>query len=634
MLNSLSKSILSYFDYQKCLSPANNATNVWQELFRIYLSGTAVPFIERIDLLEKRLSSENEEEINLALECLTKAFDTRGSRIVGSPLIAGRISPENWQPQTQVELKECFDRAFAVLSKAVQSNIDSLKTGALNIAIERIPILLTNGYLEEVQALFSADDISQEILVSLIRRLEDFLEFNSDASGEIQQWLESLIPEDFHGRLIQTVSKSPPWSSSFQDSREAWQQEINSLARQLYEDRALLKSEMEWLVSPQAIMVENLGSRIGQYDADASCLDMIMKSVAETQATGLARGYIVGLLNSYPQHKTIVNQWIDKFETQIPTVAYELFRAGGENTKAVERALKLVDEGSLDLDYLGGFFPGLLSTEEFYEILARLLNSVKKENHSATKIANKLIAQRIYIDQRENNKIIIEETKIQNLVWQFLEATCQYIKSEAYNWEIILRSAAKLDVEKAVKIASLAILSKNYQQKMNAEKFLVDLAKSYSDLVMENVGKIILDDEHGWHFEIEQYRFLIENLPLEAMKQWLNSVGVAGARRIAKQLSLPYLDEKYQPVVPPLTEFVLSEFESDEDIFRNFCVSSHNHQVYTGDMVAHKNKEIEIARSFLNHPMRRIREWATKEIRSCQLDAKYYQQIDEETWIR
>ena len=612
---------------------ANNATNVWQELFRIYLSGTAVPFIERIDLLETRLSSENEEEINLALECLTTAFDTEGSRILGSPVVAGRIPPKNWQPQTQAELKECLDRALAVALNAARGNIHRLQTGALKIVIDRLPTLLTYGYLEQIKALFSADNISQEILVSLIRGLEDFLEFNSDASGEIQQWLESLIPEDFHGRLIQTVGKSP-WSSSFQDSREAWQQEINSLAQQLYEDRALLKSEMEWLASPQAMMVENLGSTIGQYDADASCLDTIMESVAETQATGLARGYIVGLLSKHPQHKALVNDWIDQFETQMPTVAYELFRAGGKNTKAVERALKLVDKGSLDLDYLGGFFAGLLSTEEFYEILTRLLNSVKKENHSATKIANNLIAQRIYVDQRENNKIIIEETKIQNLVWQFLEATCRYIKSEAYNWEIILRSAAKLDIEKAVNIASLAILSKNYQQKMNAEKFLVDLAKSHPELVMENVGKVILDDEYGWHFEIEQYRFLIQNLPLEAMKQWLNSVGVAGARRIAKQLALPYLDEKDQPIVPPLTEFVLSEFEDDEKTFSNFCISSHNHQVYTDDMVAHKNKEIEIARSFLNHPLRRIREWATKEIRSCQQTAKYWQQIDEETGIR
>lgn len=611
----------------------NNATHVWQQLFRIYLSGTAVPFSERIDLLETRLFSEEEEEINLALECLTKAFDTEGSRISGSPVVAGRIPPENWQPRTQLELKECLDRALAVVLNAAKGNIIHLQTGALKVAIDRIPTLLAYGYLEQVKALFSADNIPQEILVSLIRRLEDFLEFNSDADGEIKQWLQSLIPNDFHGKLIQTVGKSP-WDYSLRDNQEAWQREINSLAQQLYEDRELLQSEMPWLASPQAIMVENIGSVIGKLDRNADCLDMIMNSVAQTQATGLARGYIVGLLSNHPQYNAVANEWIDKFEIQTPTVAYELFRAGGKNTRAVERTLKLVDRGSLSLEYLGGFNPGLLSYDEFYEILKRLVSSIKKEiNQSVTKTATQLIAYRLKIDLREGNQSILEETNIQNLIWHFLEATANYIRAEEYNWEIILRNTAKFNIEKAVKIASLAILSKNEQQKMRAEQILVDIAKSHPDLVMENVGEIILDDEYRWHFEIEEYRFLIQNLPLAAIKQWLNSVGVTGARRITKQLALPYLDDNNQPVVPELTEFVLSKFEDDEETFRNFCISSHNLQIYVGDTVAHKNKEAEIAKSFLNHKLRRIREWASYEVESCRSDANYWQQINEENKI-
>jgi hypothetical protein len=258
---------------------------------------------------------------------------------------------------------------------------------------------------------------------------------------------------------------------------------------------------------------------------------------------------------------------------------------------------------------------------------------IQEKNESVTKTAIKLIAYRLEIDQRENNTSIVEEIKIQGLVWQLLEVTAQYIRTEEYNWEKILRSVAKFDVERAIKIATLAILSKNDQQKIRAEQILVDLAKIHPDLVMDNVGKIILDDEYGWHFEIEQYRFLIQNLPLDAIKKWLRSVGIVGARRIAKQLSLPYLDEDGKPIVPPLTEFVLSQFEDDEDTFRKFCISSHNLQVYVGDTVAHKNKEVEIARSFLNHPLRRIREWANYEIDNCQRDAKHWQQINEETRI-
>ncbi|MGK7899768.1 MAG: hypothetical protein AB4372_40660, partial [Xenococcus sp. (in: cyanobacteria)] len=612
---------------------ANNATNVLQQLFRIFLSGTAVPFTERIDLLEKRLFTEDLEQIDLALKCLKEAFGTVGSRVLGSSIVAGRITPEDWQPKSQLEIKECLDKSFSILYKASKSNISRLQTGAFNIAIELMPTLLANGYLAQLQSLFSKDNLTQETLISLVQSLENFLSFQPDPSGEIKQWLQSLTPQDFHGRLIQAICKVS-WSYYDSEGRENWQQEINNLAQQLCQDRELLKSEMDSLVSPKAIRVAELGSSIGQYDANADCLNIIMESVAKTQETGLARGYIIGLLSNYNEHNVLVNEWIDKFETQSPTIAYELSRAGGHKTRDVERTLKLVDTGSLDLEYLGGFFPGSLSVEEFYEIIKRLVSSVIEENNqSSIQTVIKLISRRLNIEHGEDNSSILEVTNIQNLVWQFLEATAGYIKTEEYNWVTILKSSAKFDISKTIEIASLAILSKNDQQKMRAEEILVDLAKSHPDLVMQSIGDIILDDEYGWHFEIERYRFLIQNLPLEAMKQWLSSVGVAGARRIVKQLSLPYLDKDNNPVVPPLTEFVLSEFEDDEGIFRKFCVSSHNLQTYIGDIALQKTKEAEIAISFLDHPLRRIREWASYEIESCQQDAQHWTQIEEESKI-
>lgn len=615
------------------LNIVNNATHIWQQLFRIFLSGTSVAFSERIDLLETRLLTEDSEKINLAFECLNGVFTTENSRIVGSYLVAGRIPPQDWQPQTQEVLNECFDRAFSLLLKAGTSDIMELQIGALNLAIQRLSTFINSGYLDQLKELLSKESLPQEIKVSLIRAIEDFLEFKSDAPEGVKKWLESLIPNDFQGKLIQIVGKSP-WGYSIRDHQEVWQQEINILAQELCEDKELLKNQILWLASPQAIAVENLGSAMGQFDTDAVCLDTIMESVADTQATGLARGYIVGLLNNYPQHNTVVNEWIDKFEEQAPPIAYELFRAGGHTTKAIERALKLVDKGSLSLEYLGGFHPSLLSTEEFYEILKRLVSSAKNKSESATNIAIQLISSRLGIDERESNDSILKERKIKDLIFALLEATAQDIKVKSYNWEQIIKSSAQFNLDKAVEIASLAILSINEQQKMGAELFLVDTAKSHPDLVMEKLGLIILDDEYKWNFAIGKYPSLIQNLPLNTMKQWLISVGVVGARRIARHLSLPSLDDNAQPFVPPLTEFVLSEFEDDDETFKKFCNGSHDFQMYSGDIALQKNKEAEIAKSFLNYPLRRIREWAKYEINSCQQRAKYWQQRDEETKIR
>jgi hypothetical protein len=618
---------------------ANNATRTWQELFQIFLPGTATPFAERMKLLQQRLLTEDEQQIELALRSLSRAFETDVSRLVGRPVVAGRILPEQWQPKTQLELRQCLDLALDVLSQAARSDTPSLRKGALHTAIEHLRFFLANGYVDQIKALFPIRTVSQDVLLLLIDNLEDFLEFNPDAPQEVQEWLQSLIPDNFHGKLIGILGKSP-WHDSFRDNQEAWHTEINSIAKQLCEQPELLESEMEWLCSPQARSVWALGNAMGAYDAHALCLDVIMRSVADTQATGLAREYIGSLLRNYPQHSAAVNPWIDEFETQTPAIAYELFMAGGDATRALERALKLIDTGTLSLEYLGGFTSGIsgqrsLSNKEFYEILKRLTTSVKAgKNLLAIKTAIKLVASRLDYDQWKKQVGILKDAAIQSLIWELLEATAKFSGGEYYHWDEILRSLAKIHIDKAATIASKAIFG-GEQQRIRAEQILADLAKSHPEIVMQRLGEFILSEEYQyeWYFLREKHGFLIQSLPIDAMKKWLSSVGAIGAQRIARSLPLPYLDENANPVVPPLTEFVLSEFEDDEHTFREFCLGSHSLQIYIGDVASQKQKEAEIAREFLTHPLRRVREWAEYEISSCEQDAKHWRQIDEESRI-
>ena len=147
---------------------------------------------------------------------------------------------------------------------------------------------------------------------------------------------------------------------------------------------------------------------------------------------------------------------------------------------------------------------------------------------------------------------------------------------------------------------------------------------------MQRVGEAMLDEEYGWQFYAEKYRWLIQSIPFDAMKSWLHSTGAVGAQKIARGLPLPQLDENNKPIVARLTSFVLSEFESDERTFQEFCIGSHSLQPYVGDIASHKKREAEIAKKFLDYPLRRVREWAEYEISSCEQEIKYWGQINEE----
>jgi hypothetical protein len=214
-----------------------------------------------------------------------------------------------------------------------------------------------------------------------------------------------------------------------------------------------------------------------------------------------------------------------------------------------------------------------------------------------------------------------------------LENAINHNWADSYQWADILRVMLKLNETRVAQIASLALVGKGHQQEQDAAEILVQLAENQPTLVIQQVGEVILSEEYGWHFYIEKYRYLINSLPLNPLKNWLRSVGVLGVQRIASNLAIPFLDEHGNPVVPPLTEFVLSEFEDDERTFRSFCSGSHSLQVYVGDISSQKLKEVKIAEKFLNHPLRRVREWALYEISDTEQQAKFWEQLEEERKI-
>ncbi len=615
---------------------SNNATNVWQGFFQIFLSGTATPFVERIAILEQKLASVKATEINLAIGALNQAFNTEGLQVVGSPIVAGRIPPEQWQPTTNLEIRQCIDLALEILLKISKSGDLGLRNASMNVAIANMHTFLLNGYLEKIKQIFGTGNLPQDFLMLLIKKVEDILHYNSNAPQEVREWLSTLIPKNFHGRLIEIIGKSP-WHHSFRDNQSVWYNEVKALAKLFCDNRELLASEIEWLCSPQAKSVWDLAIAMGEYDADARCLDLILDSAIQTSATGLAGQYLASLLTYHPQHNIVVNQWIDQIEEQSPKLACELFMSGGENTRSLERAFRLVDSHIIEPEYLGRFSRGTwqhpLSNEEFYGVLNRLVISLNKsKNDAVIKAIINLVYTRLINPIKQDQSDILEDRRIQETIWEFLEAISNNGVSETYEWGEILRFMIKVDADRVARIASFALVNEEVSLKDEAQVILVELAKLDPDLVVKHVGEVLLDRKYKWHFAIGRYPFLIQSLPFNAMRNWLCTVGVDGARQIARNLQIPFINENGTPVVPTLTEFVLSEFEEDEETFEKFCKGSHM-QTFASDIASLKQKEADVARKFLSHSLRRVREWAEYEINSCEQDAQRWQQFEEERRI-
>ena len=91
----------------------NNATGIWKQLFRMHLSGTAVPFLDRFEIFKGMALSSDPAERDLALGGLGRLVDELVSRMGSPSLVGGRIPPPDWSPRTRAEHEACLTQVMA-----------------------------------------------------------------------------------------------------------------------------------------------------------------------------------------------------------------------------------------------------------------------------------------------------------------------------------------------------------------------------------------------------------------------------------------------------------------------------------------------------------------------------------------
>jgi hypothetical protein len=103
----------------------------------------------------------------------------------------------------------------------------------------------------------------------------------------------------------------------------------------------------------------------------------------------------------------------------------------------------------------------------------------------------------------------------------------------------------------------------------------------------------MLDDKTGSRFYVRRFTRLVSTLPTEVVKRWVGA-GVERARRLARHLPPPYRESDGTPVVPALTSWILTEFERDDSLFREFRVGLHSFRMYYGDIAAQHEAEAAV----------------------------------------
>lgn len=597
---------------------ANNATGVWLQLFRVRLSGTALPFAERLRRLRERLRSDIPEIRTLAVRAIDASLGDTGIRTEGAPIVAGRIPPQEWNPRTERELFEAERQALTVAAEVLDGNDPHLSAAVRALLVGRTRWFGFHGLMEDVEQILRHLTLTEAERLRLIESLDEILAFDaskypSDVIERVRHWRQSLTGHDLRSRMVALIGQRR-WGAARLKDESAWLVSIGALADEFVMNGT--DEDLRWLFQDTARSAGEFGLEVGRKDVTGRWLDSVFRMALQREERGFARGYVHGSLSRPESPVGRLNAWLDGHEDDAPAVVADLALPGGERLNAFERVLRLSDRRVIPATFL--FDRNFATdntpiTDDRFEVLIERLAALTAEgDKTALQTGLEAVGLRIHGKEAET---ILRRDRIRDATWQLVECAVEVRNPGLIRYTDALEALGAFDPLRAARLAVRQLVGDQVADEVDAERVLTALAKRSPAAVMQALGEAILDDKRGWKFYIHSFKTLLSSLPAEIVRRWIADAGVEGARRLARHLPAPYMESGNTPVVPEVTAWVLTTFEEDDRVFREFGAGVHSFQVYSGDIAAQHDAEAAVAGAFLDHPVRRIREWAEMEER-------------------
>lgn len=622
---------------------ANNATAIWGQLFRMYLSGTATPFPDRLARLRERLRDPVPEIRAVARTVLHAPLASRAMRMAGPSVVAGRIPPPEWMPRDAPEARRCTAETLALLHDAVGWDAET-RNAVVATLLREFRHLLAIGSLDEVRAILGGLAPDDRERVALIDALDLVLRYDAPTEPEtegaqtqyvanLRSWRNALVGDDLHGRLVAVVGRRR-WALARREA-DAWQAELERLADELAADPAALRDEVPWLTTEAAHASWELGVALGRRDREAHLFDLVLSTARAGASRALAPGYVHGLLSAHPQHVQSVNAWLDRAEERAPEAACEIAISAGATTDPLGRTLRLFAAAKVPArclfaqNFLQDY--GEQSAGQLEQILAQLAEAAQRGDMAAVATGLDSLGLILPYDAGPDpHPLLAAHPGLREATWRLLESVPADIAPPSHWWATVIAHLGCFDPEHAAEYAARRLVDESSGAEADAVRAIRTLSAMHPAAVMTAVGAVMLDDQTSGFFFVGDYREVFATIPDSAKRAWLQQVGVEGARRIARHLALPYVAPNGDAVVPDLTAWVLQTFEDDDRTWREFAAGTHSWKIYSGDIAAEHEAEAALARRFLDHPIRRIREWAAELEHVATADANAARQRAEE----
>src|SRR6266540_1085184 len=378
---------------------ANNATGIWLQLFRIGLSGTATPFNDRLDLLRSHLFNERDPALmRLSLRAFDGILSWHGSRMLGPPVIGGRVPPPEWRPTTRREERAAHESTVKLLEEAALSRSPELASGALDVLTSHVRELLWWGFLPDLRSTLAKVTLTRKQLGSLLDDISTYLLYDAERPEgappasyvtAVESWKVELVPANDIRARLNAFLLTPAWGSRRVREPDAWETEMRGLAQELNADPKVVGAQLDILLADDAQVGGEVGDAVGVLDSAGVHLSMILDAALSNSSISFVRGYVSGLVRSHPKQRERVNEWLDAHAESHPTVVADLSIVGGDVLHSYRRVTQLYDKGRIPWYFLITLAHrgATVDDDQFAEIVERMLAVIERRVEGSLKAA-------------------------------------------------------------------------------------------------------------------------------------------------------------------------------------------------------------------------------------------------------
>lgn len=366
---------------------ANNATGEFVDRFQIYLSGTAMPYQDRMLVLDELLAIGRPALISLVIRALSKIGNRQWSRMGGNPA-SDEVPEREWQPRSIEESLDCVKIAITKLIAIANLGIPELQDDfvttakSLGMLLREVPVrnLVEELYIAICGSYPQTREDLRRIIAGIIQSEKKFW---NEISEEDLHWIETLHEKfqesSLEARLLQYVGP------------ELWeldeQPDLDPLAEELFVKPDLLAEQWPWLTSGSAANGWRLGELLSKIDTEGKLANMM-----PVFPNG---GHDLRLLCAYIKNQWIEksNEWFDRWFTEqfqrdpkpIPLLFEVIWRCGATELTA-RKLIEILRSQEIRPNIVGSLAYGNWSDSLPEDVLRMVLQELFELGHRETAI--------------------------------------------------------------------------------------------------------------------------------------------------------------------------------------------------------------------------------------------------------